>query len=257
MKKIGKILLLICLFFTVVLKSVCALPSHTEALYVNDFANVLSDETKSYILSNSRVLDEKTTAQVVVTTVESLEGKEIDEYALDLGRTWGIGKGDKDNGLIILLAPNERKVKIEVGDGLEGAINDAKAGKLIDNYAVSEFKNDNWDAGIKNLYTSILVEVYKEYNMEIPEDIPSEFTSGVDEDEFSDFIVPIVGGLVILILFIIYKKNNGKGPPFTGYYDNDSTFFGGGNFGGGGSFSGGGGSFGGGSFSGGGASRSF
>ncbi len=257
MKKIGKILLLICLFFTVVLKSVCALPSYTEALYVNDFANVLSDETKSYILSNSRVLDEKTTAQVVVTTVESLEGKEIEEYALDLSRTWGIGKGDKDNGLLILLAPNERKVKIEVGDGLEGAINDAKAGKLIDNYAVSEFKNDNWDAGIKNLYTSILVEVYKEYNMEIPEDIPSEFTSGVDEDEFFDFIVPIVGGLVILILFIIYKKNNGKGPPFTGYYDNDSTFFGGGSFGGGGSFSGGGGSFGGGSFSGGGASRSF
>lgn len=255
MKKIFRNILFVCFLFTVFIGSVGALSKHTDEFYINDFANVLSDDTKNYVFSNSKLIEEKTGAQIVVVTVGSLDGDSIENYSLNLFREWQIGQKDKNNGLLILLAPNERKVRIEVGYGLEGAINDAKAGRLRDEYGLPHFKNDDWNNGIKNLYMSILAEVYKEYNMDIPEDIPNEIVnnSKVSDGTIDTIIwVCIIGGIVIY--FINYKRllknNNNRRPPFIGGpYQGDSTFFGGSNFGGG-SFGGGGGSSGGGGASG-------
>lgn len=247
--------------------AVFALPEPTNRFYVTDTANILTSETKDYIFNNSRVLDEKTTAQLVVATVTSLEGKTVEEYALELGRKWGVGGKEKNNGLLILLAPNERKITVQVGYGLEGAVNDAKAGRFLDNYAVPYLKNDDWDGGIRNLYSALLTEVYKEYNMEVPSDVTVNEQKDNKESRSSGFFFPLLVVLAIGISTGIMNRNRrGPRPPRGGggFYGGP-PFFGGG-FGSGGGFSGGGsgggfsgGSFGGGggSFGGGGSSRGF
>ncbi len=222
-----------------------ALPNHTEKFYVNDFANILSEDVKNYIFSSSKTLDEKTTAQVVVTTVQSLEGQELESFSLDLFRSWKIGSKDKNNGLLILIAPEERVMRIEVGDGLEGAINDAKAGRFRDIYATPYFKENNWDEGIRQLYSAILSEIYKEYDMEVPENVSESFREK-SNDTYS-YIISIIIIIAILITIKFSFPGNmfiGRGGGFSG------GGFGGGSFGGG--FSGGGGSA-----SGGGASGRF
>ncbi|WP_312645116.1 TPM domain-containing protein [Hydrogenoanaerobacterium sp.] len=238
--------------------AVFALPKPSSRFYVNDTANVLSSETEDYIFNNSRVLDEKTTAQLVVATVASLDDKTVDEYALELGREWGVGGKEKNNGLLILLAPNERKITVQVGYGLEGAVNDAKAGRFLDNYAVPYLKNNDWDGGIRNLYSALLTEVYKEYNMEVPNDVTVYETQGNrDEGGSSGFLFPLLVIVAIIISTGVMRRGGGGGPrPPRG----GGGFYGGGHyyggFGGGrsGGFGGGGGGFSGGSFGGGGGS---
>lgn len=242
------------------------LPEPTKAFYISDLANVLSDETKEYVLNQSNALNEKTSAQIVVATVNSLEGASIDEYGIALARKWEIGGGkEKSNGLLILLAPNERQIRIEVGDGLEGKINDSKSGRLIDKYAVPHFKSNDWDNGIHDLYTVILSEVYGEYGMEAPETVKDIATKVKDSGQNTvDDMVTIFISIAVIITSVVisfFVRRNPRWRRRRGNYDyHDDDFHGGfGGFGGfgGGSSSGGGFSGGGGNFSGGGASRGF
>lgn len=248
------------------------LPEHTPEFYINDFASILNEETKDYILNQSRALDETTTAQMVVATVNSLEDTSIEEYAVGLFRKWGIGSKGKNNGLLIIIAPNEREIRVEVGDGLEGKINDSKAGRFIKEYAVPHFKNNDWDNGIHDLYTVILSEIYGEYGVEPPEavkDVASRIKSD-DHNTIDDMVTIFISGAVIVASVIIsfFVRRRTRRKRRYGNYDyHDDDFgggFGGGFFGGFGGFGGGGsgGGFGGfsgggGSSSGGGASSSF
>ncbi len=240
------------------------LPEPTNEFYISDLANVLSDETKGYILNQSRALDESTTAQVVVATVETLDGASIEEYAVDLFRNWGIGSKEKNNGLLILLAPNEREIRVEVGDGLEGKINDSKAGRFIKEYAVPHLKNNDWDNGIHDLYTVILSEVYGEYGMEAPETVKDIAAKVKDngQNTVDDMVTIFISIIVIIVSVVVsfFVRRNPRWRHRHGRYNyHDDDFYGGfGGFGGG-SSGGGFGGFGGGggSSSGGGASSSF
>ena len=102
-----------------------AIVNPTSEFYVNDYANILSNETESYIIKVNESLYSQTESQVVVVTVQDLGEKNIEEYATELFRTYGIGDKNKDNGLLILLALEERKIRVEVGYGLEGILPDA------------------------------------------------------------------------------------------------------------------------------------
>ena len=99
-------------------------PQPTEEFYVNDFADVMTEEEEQTCLSKAVALNNATTAQVVIATVEDLGGEEPYEYATALGREWGIGDEEKDNGILILLSRDDREIFIAVGYGLEGALND-------------------------------------------------------------------------------------------------------------------------------------
>lgn len=240
--------------------------SPTNEFYVNDFANVLSDETASYIMENSPALEQQTGAQIVVTTVESLDGQEPQDYALTMAREWGIGDSEQDNGVLILLAPTDGEIRIEVGYGLEGAINDAKAGRMIDSYALDYYKQGDFDTGTYELYNAVLSQVMVEYGLEALEGYESETT---EEPSVASYLIVIIILAVVLSLFS-GKGNGGNsgsngtrggGPVFIpfgfGGYNGrgghgGGGFSGGGGFGGGGGFSGGGGGFGGG-----GSGRSF
>jgi uncharacterized protein len=116
--------------------------------FVNDYANVIQAGTREKLEGSLDALEKKTGVEIAVVTVKSLDGRPIEDYAVDLYQTWGIGKKDKDEGALILVAPEDRKVRIEVGYGLEGALNDAMAGRIIREAMIPFFKEGDFTRGI-------------------------------------------------------------------------------------------------------------
>jgi uncharacterized protein len=240
--------------------------------YVNDFAGVLSAPTKDKLTALCAEVDQKTRAQIAIVTVSSLEGEPIEQYSIDLATAWGIGPRQKDRGVLILLAPNDRKYRIEVGYGLEGILPDGKVGGF--GREAVPFLRQNDYSGAVLLMTERVAQVIAE-DQKVSLDslsgappLPSEpdrslfpMSSVVWLLVFIIFLVSPVAGFVLNLLFgglIGSRRGRGSwgGPRYGG-----GGWYGGGWSGGGGSSWGGGGGgfggFGGGSFGGGGASGSW
>ena len=145
-------------------------PVPTGGIYVQDYAGVLSGETKTKINQLGSKIDKQTRAQVVVVTVKSLEGSSIQNYSLTLLRQWKIGDKSLDNGVLLLVSVGDKASRIEVGYGLEGAINDAKAGRIQDEYLIPYLQRDEYDQGIWNTYKAVMREVSGEYGIASPQD---------------------------------------------------------------------------------------
>lgn len=116
---------------------------------VVDLAELLSPVDESEITAQLAELEATSTDQLVVVTLPSLEGYDIADYGYRLGRHWGIGQAGKDNGILLIVAPNERLVRIEVGRGLEGIITDGLASGIIQNRILPQFRRGDFPAGIK------------------------------------------------------------------------------------------------------------
>lgn len=153
------LILCIGLFFSVLSGSV---PSHTTDFYVNDYADVLSDETESHIMSTAVQLENETSAQVVVLTVTDLNGEDILDFAVDTFRSWGIGDKDADNGVLIVLSVGDREMWVTTGYGVEGTLTDTRLGQLRDTYAIPYYSNDDFDTGTKLLFDAIVNELRTE-----------------------------------------------------------------------------------------------
>ena len=159
-------LILITLIFLLPNKSL-AIVSQTSEFYVNDYSQVLNEETKNYIINANIELQKKTEAQIVVVTVKSLEGKSIEEYATELFRKFGIGNSSKNNGVLLLCSTGDRLFRIEVGYGLEGVLPDGKTGRIQDEYIIPYLKQNNWSEGVRNGFSAVLQVVADEYNVEV------------------------------------------------------------------------------------------
>lgn len=146
-----KRLSLIFLSLTFLLGSVCppveAKYARTEG-YVSDFAGIIPSNTAAGLKVLARELEEKTGAEMAIVTVPDLGGENLETYAVDMFEQWGIGKKGKDNGVLILVAVKERKIRIEVGYGLEGIIPDGRAGQIIREQISPAFKAGDYGAGI-------------------------------------------------------------------------------------------------------------
>lgn len=221
----------------------------TSDFFVNDYAGVLSEDTKNYIMEQSPALMQQTNAQIVVLTVDSLDGKSREEYALEVARDWGIGGAEEDNGVLILLSVGDRQVRVEVGRGLEGALNDAKVGRLLDNYAIPYYSENDFDTGTLELYKAVLSQVMTEYGLEaLPGYEPEQETS------YPGSAVP--WGIIALVIIALIFGGLGRGgrggrrrrggPWIFWFPGGGGGGFSGGGFGGSGGFGGGGGGFGGG-----------
>jgi S1-C subfamily serine protease len=116
--------------------------------YINDFADVIDEEYEDRINTLIKDLEEKTTAEIAAVTIESLELKTIDEYSFELFNKWGIGKEDKNNGILLLIALDEMKVRIEVGLGLEDIITSDIAKKIIDDLIIPKFREGDFNQGM-------------------------------------------------------------------------------------------------------------
>lgn len=140
------------------------------SIYVQDYAGVLSAETKAKINKLGAKISGQTKAQVVVVTVNSLNEEPIQDYSLAMLRQWKIGDKSLNNGVLLLVAVGDRKSRIEVGYGLEGALNDAKVGQIQDEYLIPYAGRGEYDQGIWNSYKAIMRAVSAEYGIAVTQD---------------------------------------------------------------------------------------
>ena len=123
---------------------------------VVDQAGILNSAEESRLTAKLKDLEDKTSIQLMVVTLSSLRGSPIEDWGLALGRSWGIGQKGKDNGALLIVAPNNRELRIEVGYGLEGTLPDATADAIIRNVIVPRFKNGNMAGGISDGVDAII-----------------------------------------------------------------------------------------------------
>jgi len=221
---------LVVLFLLV--SSLCwatAIPDHPSGR-ISDYAGIFSQAVISEVTGILENYEKQTTNQIAVATFNSLEGGSLEDFSIKLAEKWKIGQKDKNNGVILVIFKDDRKVRIEVGYGLEPVLTDAKCQGIMQRAIVPNFKAGDYDAGLRASVGQII-----------------EVLSGEKEERLTDQDKPSIG-MIILIVFIIIliiivvAIGAFGGGSSGGYYSGGSS--------GSGGFSGGGGSFGGGGASG-------
>lgn len=206
---------------------------------VVDDAGILSVETQQKLTQMLAQQEQQTGNQVVVATIKSLQGYSIDDYGYQLGRAWGIGQKNKNNGALLVVAPNERDVRIEVGYGLEGQLTDAQSKLIIENLIMPEFRKGDFNAGVLTGTTTLLRVLGGDASA-----LPQKVDQPTEGDDGSG------GGSIVAIIVIFLVFGRFFWPLlFLGGLGGRRGGFGSGGVSRGG-FSGGGGSFGGGGASG-------
>ncbi|MBN2031537.1 TPM domain-containing protein [bacterium] len=225
------------------------LPDHMGRA-VNDFAGVISSNDEQQMEALSREVLQKTGAAIVVATVENMGGLSEEEYAVQLFQKWRIGQAGEDRGLLILLAVEERRIRIEVGYGLEGLIPDGVAGEILDQYAIPDFQSGEYGQGLYRSMLAVADMIAKDAGVQITGSQSVVQRSGSEQERGGR-----LGGIFMVIVFIFLMiVTRGRILPWIllGMMSGGR----GGGFKGGG-FGGGFGGFGGGMSGGGGASRGF
>ena len=137
-------------------------PGHPTG-FVDDFAQVFTVEQKTNLESKLRVFNASTTNEIAVVTIKSLEGDYIEHYASELFKEWQIGKAKQDNGVLLLVAMDDHKMRIEVGYGLEGALTDARSSQIIRDDLTPAFKQNDFYGGIEKAIDDIMKATKGEY----------------------------------------------------------------------------------------------
>ena len=249
---------------------------------VVDNADILTPEAEAALTAKLAALETQSQRQLVVATIADLEGYEVADYGYQLGRAWGLGDETRNDGAVLIVAPNDRKVRIEVGYGLEGYLTDALSSLIIQNQILPAFRNGDFPGGIVAGSDAIIAQ------LQLPPEEATKIASEAGKARTSDGGFPF--GVLIWLAFMFFffvlpvmagrgrrRKYRSKGAGPWGSRGLGDTArdvilwevgsaiargiingggrgggdWGGGGFGGGGGFSGGGGSFGGGGASGG------
>ena len=226
---------------------------------VVDDAHILSDATRADLTGKLQGLENATTDQLVVVTVPDLQGDDIRDYGYKLGRTWGIGQNGgekapngqtyKNNGLLLIVAPNEHKVSIEVGYGLEPVVTDGWSSGVIRNIIVPHFKSGDYDGGVEAGTDALIQQLSLDRGVAIQK---AQAAEQQEQTGGRHGGIPI-GIIFIIIIFFVFFGRGWLPWLLLGSFMGGGRGggWGGGDGGGGGGFSGGGGSFGGGGASGG------
>lgn len=218
--------------------------------WVTDIGQMLTETQRRSLEVKLSAYSDSTSNQIIIVTVPNVGGADISEYAVELGRQWRVGQDEYDNGLVILVSRDDRNVFIATGYGLEGAVPDALAGRIIRSVIVPNFRQEQYYAGLSEAVNIIIAAAAGEY-----EALPTS-----DQEPGIDAATILI--LLIIAFFVLnairssdhgggggnYRRRSGHGGPpiiIWGGGGRSGGGFGGGGFGGGG-FSGGGGSFGGG-----------
>jgi uncharacterized protein len=264
-----------------------AVPAHAQQFpkltgRVVDAANLLDPAQEAELVSKLQALEQESTRQLVVATIPSLEGYPIEDYGYRLGRSWGIGQSEANNGTILIVAPNERKVRIEVGYGLEPILTDALSSLIIQNAILPRFREGNIPAGIIAGADSIIEQLkappeQAEARVLAAQQAKEKKAESGDGDGGGIFLLVFWGLVLMFVLLSLFRRHGGPRGHSKKRYGGSAWpiilwtianemergsrgrsrggfggFGGGGGWGGGGGggFSGGGGSFGGGGASG-------
>ncbi len=291
MKKTFSFILALCLCLSLG-ASAFAVVDQSESFYVADYSNVLSNDTEQMIINYNGSLEQQCQgAQIVVVTVDYLDGLKSDEYADQLLNKWGVGSADYNNGMLLLLAIQENKAWLAYGLGLNSLIDTDQVNSLLDKYFWKDFDRGNYDEAVTSLFNALLAWYDEQYDAQVVQSGTSvssgnEYYTGYSEPSlgqrlssaFRSIIEILVVIAVLSVLFGGGRRGRGGGswlPWFllfnsrnnnrrSSFWDDDHRGgprgpggFGGGGFGGGGFGGGfgGGSGHGGGGFSGGGGGR--
>jgi uncharacterized protein len=227
---------------------------------IHDEGKILSPGFIAQLEHQLKLYEDTTSNQIAILTIRSLEGEVLEEFSYRVAKDkWKLGSANNDNGVLLLIVVDDRKVRIEVGDGLEGALPDITCNQIIRNELAPQFRQGNYEGGVQAAIDGIIKGIGGEYHQEAPQ-VSRRGRSG------GSFLTTIIIIFVIIIIQAIRNRGNrgGRGGRGRGWSSGTGWFgptigggFGGG-FGGGGGWSGGGGfSGGGGGFSGGGSSGSW
>jgi uncharacterized protein len=261
---VGKILSIVfCLLLTLSSFAQKAVPE-LWGIRVHDDAHALKQETVDQLEKDLKAYEDSTSNQIAILIVQSLDGDVLEEYSLRVAEKWKLGTKNKDNGALLLIAVDDHKMRIEVGQGLEGVLTDAQSNRIIRNKIAPEFRRGDYDAGVKAGINAIMKAIAGEYSNEAS---PSNNTTWI--------VITILAILFFIIILIVafvkefrsgenqqatknpFKKKSKKsdrgssGKGFWGGMSSGGSSGGSSWSSGGSSFSGGGGSFGGGGSSGG------
>ncbi len=215
-----------------------------------DQAHVLTPDQVTMLTNKLATYQQQSGHQIAIATVSSLDGLDIRDYGYQLGRAWGLGQNGKDDGVLVLVAPNEHKTSIEVGYGLEGDLTDATSSIIISHDMLPKFRNGDYAGGLSTGVDDI-VKVVGGQGGEIVQAAKQQQASAQGGNLLA--AIPFII-FFFVVLFIIFRASRGGMmfvPMAGGGYRGSGGFSGGSGFGSGGGFSGGGGSFGGGGASGG------
>jgi len=182
------------LFFVISAAAAQSFPKPTGR--VNDFANVIDPASEAEIDRQLDQLEQKTSSEIAVATVESLNGMSVEEYANRLFKEWGVGQAKQDNGVLVVVAPNEREMRIEVGYGLEGVLPDGLAGQVIRDDFTPRFKEGDYSGGIRNGVTH-LVGIVEKHQVLTPEEI-AKLNASNGEDIPYFIVIPFFGIFVTI-----------------------------------------------------------
>lgn len=205
-----------------------------DSFYAEDYAGVLDQRTSQRINALGRALESRTKAQAAVVILPSVPDGDIETYSTGLFRERGFGDKQMNNGVMLLISMNDRKARIEVGYGLEGAINDAKAGRILDEQLIPAFRQGKYNEGILAAYESLIQICMEEYGLDTlspgrgQADVRSS-ASGLSEWQMlligAGFIAVIVldqlflGGVLtqmLLQLLFLFFMRGGRGGGFGG-----------------------------------------
>jgi hypothetical protein len=183
----------LCVFATIVSIAIAAAeplgsipnPRTRDGTWVTDVPRALDAATVTQLNAMIDELERTTGAELAVVVVASLDGQSVEEFAEKLFKLWGIGKAGKDNGLLLLWSKGDRRVRIEVGYGLEGTIPDGKAGAILDTYVIPKFKAGQFDEGIIAGVAAVVMALGNE-----PVALPAVGTESYEEEEDFSFTNP-------------------------------------------------------------------
>jgi len=223
---------------------------------VNDFAGVMSSSQTNTLEQKLVAFNDSNSTQIAIVIIKSVEGYDISDYAFKLGEKWGIGQKGKDNGILILVAPNDRKAFIATGYGAEEYVTDAMSRRIIEQKFKPSFKNNNYYEGLEAGTKDIIDLLTGKFKAE------TQQQRGKGKGSFLTIIIIVVFIILLMKIFGGGKGGGGRtfnssGPIFWGGLGGFGRGFGGGSGGGFGGGGGGFGGFGGGSFGGGGAGGSW
>ena len=216
-------------------------PEVKQDVFVYDQEGCINDEIEVEINFMLKELKEKTGAEFAIVSVSSLSGYTIEEYAYELFNTLGIGEKGEDNGVLLLFSKSDKRVRLEIGRGLEGCLNDAKCGRILDNNFVPYREEGDYTKATRNTSIAVVNVIAEEYQVKLENVGEAELTGG-EENEVATWVYIVVFLVVVVVAFL--KA-----------FGDDESYGGGGYSGGFSSGRSSGASFGGGRSGGGGASR--
>jgi uncharacterized protein len=193
-----KILIIIFLFFA--LPAFAYYNPGSPSGFVNDFAGMMSESEIASLENKISAFEKETSNEISVVTISSLEEDYIDNFAIELFGEWGIGKKDKDNGVLILVAKEDRNISIKVGYGLEGALTDSQSFWIIEKVMKPEFREEKYYNGIDRAVDNIIKAVKGEY-------VPSETSSGSGSVNYGDLFYFVIFGILWLVSILGRSKS--------------------------------------------------